>query len=84
MRETETKSSEREIKSFREGDQELQVSGSIKIKKNTKTKCKSAPQMQKHKVSNDDCLMLLLFLSFFACFLDRLEMGTKNACIIYY
>jgi hypothetical protein len=44
--------------------------------------------MQKHKVSNDDddddCLMLQLFLGFFACFLDRLEMGTKNACIIYY
>lgn len=36
MRETETESSEREIKSFRERDQELQVSGSIKDQKNTK------------------------------------------------
>jgi hypothetical protein len=48
MRETETESSEREIKSFRERDQELQVSGSIKDQKNKKTKCKSAPQMQEH------------------------------------
>jgi hypothetical protein len=47
MRETETESSEREIKSFRERDQELKVSGSIKRKKTQKQnvnpllKCKS-------------------------------------------
>jgi hypothetical protein len=38
--------------------------------------------MQKHKVSNDDddddCLMLLQFLSFFACFLDRFRNGYKE------
>lgn len=75
-----SKASGKEIKSFKYQDQSRS--------KKHKTKCKSAPQMQKHKVSNDDddddCLMLLLFLSFFACFLDRLEMGTKNACFIYY
>jgi hypothetical protein len=47
MREKNTESSEREIKSFREKDQELQVSGSIKIKITQKQnvnpllKCKS-------------------------------------------